>query len=67
MVSWVPSNFPDRYADQVGTLSSLKDIKKDVTEMRKDTECGMGFTDWTAFKPGDHVQSYEEFYEDRHL
>lgn len=45
----------------------MKDVKKDVSEMRKDSECGMGFTDWTGFQPGDHVQCYEEFYENRHL
>lgn len=67
MVSSIPSGFPDGYADRLGTLTSLKDVKKDVSEMRKDSECGMGFTDWTGFQPGDHVQCYEEFYENRHL
>ena len=50
-----------------GTLSSLKNVKKDVTEMRKGNECGMGFEDWTEFKPGDQVQSYEEIFEKRTL
>lgn len=36
-------------------------------EMRKDTECGMSFEDWTEFQPGDHVQSYEEIFEKRYL
>ena len=50
-----------------GTLSSLKNGKKDVTETRKGNECGMGFEDWTEFKPGDQVQSYEEVFEKRSL
>ena len=51
----------------VGTLSSLKNIKKDVTEMRKGTECGMAFDNWTDFAVGDHVQTYEEIFEKRFL
>lgn len=35
--------------------------------MRKGAECGMGFENWTAFKPGDQVQSYEETSEKRSL
>lgn len=50
-----------------GTLSSLKNVKKDVTEMRKGNECGMGFENWTQFKQGDQVQSYEETSEKRTL
>jgi translation initiation factor IF-2 len=51
----------------VGTLSSLKNIKKDVTEMRKGTECGIGFAEWQGFKVGDQVQCYEETTEKRFL
>ncbi|KAL8731654.1 MAG: hypothetical protein Q9181_004241 [Wetmoreana brouardii] len=43
-----------------GSLTSLKNVKKDVTEMRKGSECGMGFGDWIDFRPGDQVQCYEE-------
>ena len=50
-----------------GTLSSLKNVKKDVTEMRKGTECGMSFENWTDFKQGDQVQCYEETSEKRAL
>ena len=53
--------------ESTGTLSSLKNVKKDVTEMRKGTECGMGFENWVGFKVGDQVQSYEEIIEKRHL
>jgi translation initiation factor IF-2 len=51
----------------LGALASLKNVKKDVTDMRKDTECGMGFENWTQFEVGDHVQSYEEIYEKRYI
>ncbi|KAL2866754.1 translation initiation factor 2 [Aspergillus lucknowensis] len=50
-----------------GSITSLKNVKKDVTEMRKDTECGMAFENWTAFAVGDKVQCYEEVFEKRHL
>ncbi|KAB8230755.1 translation initiation factor 2 [Aspergillus alliaceus] len=50
-----------------GSINSLKNVKKDVTEMRKDTECGIGFEGWTGFAVGDHVQCYEEIYEKRYL
>ena len=52
---------------ELGKLASLKNVKKDVTEMRKGTECGMGFEEWDAFQPGDKVQCYEEQREQRHL
>lgn len=51
----------------LGTLSSLKNVKKDVTEMRKGTECGMSFENWEEFKVGDQVQTYEEILEKRAL
>ena len=51
----------------LGTLSSLKNVKKDVTEMRKGTECGMSFENWQDFKVGDQVQTYEEISEKRVL
>ena len=35
--------------------------------MRKGTECGMSFENWTDFKPGDQVQCYEETSEKRAL
>lgn len=51
----------------LGSLSSLRNVKKDVTEMRKDTECGLSFQNWLQFQIGDHVQSYEEVVEKRYL
>jgi translation initiation factor IF-2 len=50
-----------------GVMTSLKNVKKDVTEMRKDTECGIAFEDWTEFAVGDHIQCYEEISEKRFL
>ena len=50
-----------------GTLSSLKHIKKDVSEMRKGSECGMAFQHWEEFLEGDLVQCYEEKREKRTL
>ncbi|KAJ5648077.1 Translation initiation factor IF-2 [Penicillium lividum] len=50
-----------------GTMTSLKNVKKDVTEMRKDTECGIGFEGWADFAVGDHIQCYEEIHEKRYL
>jgi len=50
-----------------GTLNSFKNIKKDVTEMRKGSECGMGFENWNDFEVGDQIQSFEEIHEKRQL
>ncbi|ORY12744.1 hypothetical protein BCR34DRAFT_587023 [Clohesyomyces aquaticus] len=50
-----------------GILSSLKSQKKDVNEMRKDTECGIAFEGWEAFEVGDKVQCYDEKSENRSL
>ena len=50
-----------------GTISSLKNVKKDVQEMRKGTECGMGFDGWEGFEVGDQIQTYEERSEKRTL
>ncbi|EFE31983.1 uncharacterized protein ARB_01236 [Trichophyton benhamiae CBS 112371] len=50
-----------------GTLSSLKNVKKDVTEMRKGTECGMAFEGWADFAVGDEIQTYEVVREKRLL
>lgn len=50
-----------------GTLNSLKNVKKDVTEMRKGTECGMAFENWDEFQEGDQIQCFEEIKEKRTL
>ncbi|KAF6767459.1 Translation initiation factor IF- 2, domain 3 [Kalmanozyma brasiliensis GHG001] len=43
-----------------GKLDEFKHVKKDVTEMRKGTECGMSFEGWQELKEGDVVQSFSE-------
>ena len=53
--------------DSAGSINSLKNVKKDVQEMRKGAECGMGFEGWEAFEVGDQVQTYEEVSERRKL
>jgi len=45
----------------------LKNVKKDVTEMRKGTECGIAFEEWADAQSGDQIQIYEEFEEKRTL
>jgi translation initiation factor IF-2 len=50
-----------------GSLASLKNVKKDVQEMKKGSECGIGFESWTDFEIGDLVQSYDEKQEKRYL
>ncbi len=50
-----------------GEMSSLKNQKRDVTEMSKGGECGIGFQDWFDFQVGDQIQTYEEKFEKRYL
>lgn len=42
-----------------GTIDSLKQQKKEMTEMRKGNECGMSFCKFEEIKAGDHIQTYE--------
>ncbi|KAI1331499.1 hypothetical protein F5Y16DRAFT_360085 [Xylariaceae sp. FL0255] len=50
-----------------GKLETLKNVKKDVTEMRKGTECGMGFEEFQDLEVGDQIQAYEEVRTPRYL
>ncbi|KAF1920272.1 hypothetical protein BDU57DRAFT_508466 [Ampelomyces quisqualis] len=50
-----------------GVINSLKNLKKDVDVMRKDTECGIRFEGWAEFEVGDRIQTYEERFEKRTL
>lgn len=50
-----------------GALESLKNVKKDVAEMNKGSDCGMSFDGWSGIKEGDHVQCYEVHEERRTL
>jgi translation initiation factor IF-2 len=53
--------------NSTGTMESLKNVKKDVTEMRKGSECGIGFEGWSDFRVGDQIQCYEMKEEKRYL
>lgn len=50
-----------------GTMSSLKHVKKDISEATKGFECGMSFEKWDKFEAGDVVESYEETEVPRYL
>ncbi|KAF3047424.1 hypothetical protein E8E12_005334 [Didymella heteroderae] len=50
-----------------GLIENIKNQKKDVESMRKDTECGISFKDWEDFKIGDKIQCYEETQQKRML
>jgi translation initiation factor IF-2 len=41
-----------------GRLDSLKQVKKEVDEMKRGTECGLSFENFQGFQKGDFVQSY---------
>ncbi|KAI2779354.1 initiation factor 2 [Daldinia loculata] len=43
-----------------GKLETLKHLKKDVAEVRRGTECGIGFDEFQDFRVGDQIQAYEE-------
>jgi len=43
----------------LGSLDALKHIKKDVLEMRKGSECGVSFENFTDVMEGDKVQTFE--------
>lgn len=67
---WTISSLaPGLYVNEMlaGNLESLKNVKKDVTEMRKGSECGIGFEGWNDFQVGDQVQCYETREEKRSL
>ncbi|PTB62434.1 mitochondrial translation initiation factor 2 [Trichoderma citrinoviride] len=50
-----------------GKIDTLKHVKKDVQEMGKGTECGIGLEDFEDFQPEDQIQTYEEIKERRYL
>ncbi|KAI0118050.1 initiation factor 2 [Hypoxylon sp. NC0597] len=43
-----------------GKLETLKHLKKDISEVHKGTECGIGFEEFQDFEVGDQIQAYEE-------
>ncbi|KAI1763663.1 initiation factor 2 [Hypoxylon sp. FL1150] len=50
-----------------GKLETLKHVKRDITEARKGTECGIGFEEFQDFEVGDQIQAYEEVKTQRSL
>ncbi len=41
-----------------GRISSLKHVKENVTEVKKDYECGIGLDKFQDFQPGDVIEAY---------
>ncbi|KAF5018886.1 hypothetical protein F66182_9120 [Fusarium sp. NRRL 66182] len=50
-----------------GKIDTLKHAKKDVTEMGKGTECGIGLEDFQDLQIDDQIQTYDEIKEKRTL
>lgn len=44
----------------VGTVDTLKQVKKDVLEILKGVECGISLDGFDDFLPDDIIQSIEE-------
>ena len=51
----------------IGKFSSMQHHKDEVSEAKKDSECGLSFDDWDKFQSGDVIQTYEEIKIQRHL
>lgn len=43
-----------------GSLDTLRQLKKDVTEVRKGSECGLSLDGFTDLREGDLLQSYSK-------
>ena len=41
-----------------GVISTLKHLKKDVKEVRKGTECGIGLEGFTDIREGDEIVTF---------
>ncbi|KAF4807013.1 Translation initiation factor IF-2 [Colletotrichum siamense] len=50
-----------------GKVETLKHGKKDMSEIRKGSECGISFDGFTDFQIGDQIQCYDEVKEKRSL
>ncbi|KAM0552004.1 hypothetical protein ACHAPJ_008114 [Fusarium lateritium] len=50
-----------------GKIDTLKHVKKDVMEMGKGSECGIGLEDFQDLQVDDQIQTYEEIKEKRTL
>jgi translation initiation factor IF-2 len=43
-----------------GILDTMRHLKKDVTELRKGSECGLTLANFTDLREGDVIQMYEK-------
>lgn len=43
-----------------GSLDTMRQLKKDVTEVRKGTECGLSFKEFSDLQAGDVIQMYDK-------
>ncbi|ORY67039.1 uncharacterized protein BCR38DRAFT_338280 [Pseudomassariella vexata] len=50
-----------------GKLESLKHLKKDIDDVRKGGECGIGFAEFQNLQVGDQIQAFEEVTTQRKL
>ncbi len=41
-----------------GRVTSLKHLKENVTEVKKDYECGIGVGGFNGFQPGDIIEAF---------
>lgn len=53
--------------ETLGKIDTLKHVKKNVMEMGKGSECGIGFDGFEKLEIDDQVQTYEVVEEKRHL
>ena len=44
----------------LGTLDTMRNLKKDVTEVRKGSECGLTLNNFADLREGDVIQMYEK-------
>lgn len=50
-----------------GTLDSLKHVKKDITEARKGSECGLSVHGYKEIQEGDVIVAYQKVEKPREL
>jgi len=43
-----------------GSLDTMRQLKKDITEARKGLECGLSLKDFTDLREGDLIQMFEK-------
>lgn len=47
-------------SDCAGTIDTLKNQKKDITEAGKGLECGLTLENWEDLREGDLIQVYQD-------